>query len=100
MATAYVAGGSGLRRAHRSRDPGRVLRAKGVDALCAGRLRNSSDNCQLYAEEVGSLRAASFDDRPGLGNWTYRIGVSANWLNDLKLGDVYVVSPPLTVTVP
>jgi hypothetical protein len=80
----------------------RVLRTKGSagGAACAGRLRNSSDNCELYMEDVGSVRAPSFDDRPGPGNWSYRIGLAANWLNDTGLGDVYVVSPPVTVTVP
>jgi hypothetical protein len=80
----------------------RVLRTKGPGggAACAGRLRNSSDNCELYMEDVGSARAPSFDDRPGAGNWSYRIGLAANWLNDTRLGDVYVVSPPVTVTVP
>jgi len=80
----------------------RVLRARGAGggAACAGRLRNSSDNCQLYMDDLGSVRVRSFDDRPGPGSWSYRIGVAANWLNDPSLGDVYVVSPPATVTVP
>jgi hypothetical protein len=80
----------------------RVLRAKGAGGgvLCAGRLRNSSDNCELYANEVGTTRAPSFDDRPGPGSWSYRIGVAANWLNDPSLGDIYVVSAPISVTLP
>jgi hypothetical protein len=79
----------------------RVLRAKGVSGgvACAGRLRDSSDNCQLYMDDVATVRAPSFADRPGVGSWSYRIGVAANWLNDPTLGDVYVVSPPVTVTV-
>jgi hypothetical protein len=80
----------------------RVLRTKGPGggAACAGRLHNSSDNCELYMDDVGSVRAPSFDDRPGAGSWSYRIGLAANWLNDTQLGDVYVVSPPVAVTVP
>jgi len=80
----------------------RVLRTKGAGGgvLCAGRLRNSSDNCELYVNEVGAVRAPSFDDRPGAGSWSYRIGVAANWLNDPSLGDDYVVSAPVSVTVP
>ena len=31
------------------------------------------------------------------GDWTYRVGVSANWLNDPTLGDVYVLSGPAAV---
>ncbi|MGZ4414942.1 MAG: hypothetical protein ACXVRZ_11320, partial [Gaiellaceae bacterium] len=63
-------------------------------------LRNSSDNCQLYVDEAGTVRAPSFDDRPGSGSWSYRIGIAANWLNDPSLGDIYTVSPPVTVTIP
>jgi len=54
----------------------------------------------LYMEDVATRRAPSFADRPGTGSWSYRIGVAANWVNDPTLGDVYVVSPPVTVTVP
>jgi hypothetical protein len=50
-------------------------------------------------DEVGSSRATTFDDRPGRGTWTYRVGVAANWLNDPKLGDIYVLSRPVIVTV-
>ena len=80
----------------------RVLRKSGAGdgAACPGRLRNASDSCQLFMDEVGSSRTTSFDDRPGSGTWTYRVGVAANWLDDPKLGDVYVVSEPISVTVP
>ncbi len=80
----------------------RVLRARGAGggAACAGRLRNSSDNCQLYMDDLGSVRVRSFDDRPASGSWSYRIGVAANWLNDPSLGDVYVVSAPVSVAIP
>ena len=80
----------------------RVLRTKGSGGgvACAGRLRNSSDNCVLFADEVGSVRSPTFDDQPGPGSWSYRIGIAANWLNDPSLGDVYVVSAPVSVTVP
>jgi hypothetical protein len=79
----------------------RVLRGGANGGVaCAGRLRNSSDNCQLYVDDVGSVRARSFEDRPGAGSWSYRIGVAANWLNDTTLGDVYAVSAPVNVTIP
>jgi hypothetical protein len=79
-----------------------VLRAKSAYAgpNCAARLNNGSDDCRLlYVDGVDGTHATSFVDRPGAGTWTYRIGVSANWLDDVKLGDVYVVSTPVTVTV-
>ena len=80
----------------------RVLRKTGAGdgAACPGRLRNAPDSCQLFMDEVGSSRTTTFADRPGAGTWTYRIGVAANWLNDPTLGDVYVVSAPVVVTVP
>jgi len=79
-----------------------VLRANGAnpDVACAGRLNGSSDNCVLYTQSIATTRATTFTDRPGPGTWIYRIGVAANWVDDPKLGDIYVVTKPTTVTVP
>jgi hypothetical protein len=77
-----------------------VLRANAsADVACAGRLNGSSDNCALYTNSVTTTTATSFTDRPGAGTWTYRLGIAANWVNDPSLGDVYVVSKPVTATV-
>ena len=73
----------------------RVLRGKGQDVLCGGRLNNAADDCHLYADDVGATRSTTFVDHPGRGPWTYHVGVAANWLDDPKLGDVYVVSRPV-----
>jgi len=70
------------------------------DVACAGRVSGSADNCVLYSESIATTRGSSFTDRPGPGAWTYRIGVAANWLNDPKLGDVYVVTKPARITLP
>jgi hypothetical protein len=80
----------------------RILRSdqKSPPLACAGRLRNSADNCILILQAPATTRTTSFVDRPGRGTWTYRIGVSANWLNDPRYGDIYVVSPPVIATVP
>ena len=99
--------GSGVRLTWRSDKPAStsvfytVLRRKGANAGlgCAGRLNNASDDCRLYMDAPTATHATSYVDHPGAGTWTYRIGVSANWLDDVKLGDVYVVSTPVTVTV-
>jgi hypothetical protein len=53
----------------------------------------------LYAEDIGSTRGTQFVDHPRAGNWTYRVGISTNWLADPKLGDVYVLSKPVPVRV-
>ena len=80
----------------------RVLRASqaGSGVACAGRLNGSSDNCALYMDSVGTTKRSSFVDHPGQGTWTYRLGVAANWVDDPTLGDIYVVSKPVTVRVP
>jgi hypothetical protein len=67
--------------------------------LCGGHLNDSADDCRLYADQVGATHATTFVDHPPAGEWSYRIGVSANWLNDTTLGDVYFVSTPVPVAV-
>ena len=42
---------------------------------------------------IAATKGDSYDDQPGPGTWTYRVGVSANWLDDPRLGDVYVAEP-------
>jgi hypothetical protein len=78
----------------------RVMRVKGTGLACPGRLNNASDNCALYTDSIGTTKATSFTDTPRPGTWTYRIGVAANWLDDPTLGDVYVVSEPVTLMLP
>jgi hypothetical protein len=79
----------------------RVLRSgEGMsDFACGGRLNNAADSCTLYTNQVETTSDTHFDDHPGPGAWTYRIAVAANWLNDPRLGDDYVVSRPVKVTV-
>ena len=80
----------------------RILRtsAPGGGVACAGRRNGSSDNCVLYVDSVGTTKGTSFVDHPGRGTWTYRVGIAANWLDDPTLGDVYVVSLPVSVSTP
>jgi hypothetical protein len=80
----------------------RVLRAGSVDGgmSCANTPSDASDDCRLFMDAVGATRVSTYVDRPDPGTWTYRIGASANWLDDYAYGDVYVTSPPVTVTVP
>ncbi len=78
-----------------------VLRANtsGGGVFCAGKSAPASDDCELSTDVVTKTEVPDVVDHPGSGSWEYRIGIAANWLNDPNLGDVYVVSPPVTVTV-
>ena len=80
----------------------RIFRAPKANSgvSCANTLGSASDDCRLFMDSPGVTRLTSFTDQPGKGTWTYRIGVASNWLNDPRLGDVYVISAPVTVTVP
>jgi hypothetical protein len=60
--------------------------------------RNAS-RCTIEMTEVGRTRSSRFVDRVGRGQWTYRIGTAANWLNDESRGDPFVISRPLNVSV-
>ena len=55
---------------------------------------------EITGEVVRVTRATIAADQPGPGPWTYRVGVGANWLDDPQMGDVFLLSYPVTVTVP
>lgn len=59
----------------------------------------SAQRCLVGMQDLGATRATSFVDRPPAGRWRYRIGVAANWLDDTTLGDVYVMSSPVSAGV-
>ncbi len=76
-------------------------RAQTGDTVCR-LVPRAPDSCLLSAAAtpVGTARRGAWLDRPGRGTWTYRIGLSANWLNDPQFGDAYVFSRATTITVP
>jgi hypothetical protein len=43
---------------------------------------------------LGTTREPRFVDKPPAGPWTYRIGLTANWLDDQNAGDVMLLSGP------
>jgi hypothetical protein len=49
---------------------------------------------------VNVTREGAQFDKPGRGRWTYRVGLSANWLDDPTAGDAYVLTPPVTIRGP
>ena len=79
----------------------RILRRAGPTGglFCAGTPSSAADDCRVYMDSAGTSRTPAFVDHPGPGTWTYRVGVAANWLNDVGYGDVTVVSRPVKVTV-
>jgi hypothetical protein len=74
--------------------------ASSGDLACAGVASGVPDVCLLTGTSQGTTREGTWLDRPGPGRWTYRIGLSANWLNDPTLGDVYVFSRPVDLRLP
>jgi hypothetical protein len=56
--------------------------------------------CRLIGEPVIATRKTTFVDHVTGGAFEYRIAAVASWINDPTAGDIYVVSPPLSVSVP
>jgi hypothetical protein len=61
-----------------------------------------AEQCKFTgATDLGTTMSPTFvDRRVPRGRWVYRVGIAANWLNDVRYGDVYVVSAPTVVKVP
>jgi hypothetical protein len=72
----------------------RVFRtaAAGIDTAC-GRL--GADRCTLETTTLGVTRSHSYVDPRPVNGATYRVGVAANWEDDIAGGDVFVLSPPV-----
>ena len=82
-------------------DPSSNGDRKAIQGLaCRDRQHGAPLNCLLYMDHLSSVPQERYIDRAPPGRWTYRVGMTANWKNDLSLGDIMVVSKPATVTVP
>jgi hypothetical protein len=66
---------------------------------CKERLHGAPLNCDVVMDHLTTTTARLFVDRPPPGRWTYRVGMTANWVNDTSLGDVMIVSDPVTTGV-
>jgi hypothetical protein len=75
----------------------RIYRSRGSAVDCNARGAGAAE-CMLNASSIGVTRSHTWIDHPPPGRWTYRVGVGANWLDDPRLGDLYLVSPPARVT--
>ncbi|MFN0152871.1 MAG: hypothetical protein ACKVUT_00660 [Gaiella sp.] len=67
----------------------KVFRAEGTDLQGGARI-------VLASATLAVTRDRRFVDTSPVPNGVYRIGVAANWENDLEQGDVFLVSPPLS----
>ena len=41
----------------------------------------------------------SYEERPGRGDWVYWVGAKASWIDDPTAGDLFVVAPPISVSI-
>jgi hypothetical protein len=57
------------------------------------------NDCRVEMNVIATTRAHRFAEGVGTGDWTYRVGMSANYANDPTLGDVLILSPPVRVVV-
>jgi hypothetical protein len=73
-----------------------VFRREGPSDVICGPVRHAPSLCELvFTQQIGTTRLPEFVDHPGAGTWTYRIGITANWLNNPQFGDPYVFSRPV-----
>jgi hypothetical protein len=66
---------------------------------CRDRQNGAPLNCYLFMNHLSSVQVERYVDRAPPGRWTYRVGMTANWKNDSSLGDVMILSTPVTVKV-
>ena len=66
---------------------------------CRERVGGASKDCHLFMQRIATTRVPHWVDRPPKGDWTYRIGLAANWLDDPTRGDVLLVSPPVSLSL-
>ena len=52
-------------------------------------------DCALEMSLVGVTRDTVLLDRPPPGPWVYRVGVAANWIDDVDRGDILLLSEPI-----
>jgi hypothetical protein len=79
-------------------NPDQRVATEGVSCRRVG--SGSSVDCTVYMTRLSATRTTRYIDRPPPGRWTYRVTLSANWVDDPSLGDALVISEPANVTVP
>jgi hypothetical protein len=94
LQVAYLGGTGGL---------GDPTLPRGVAGIrCLPRTAGASD-CRLEMQPIGTTRGNTWidPDRPlPQGRWSYRVGLVANWRDDPGIGDLVLLSTPVTVASP
>jgi hypothetical protein len=75
----------------------RVYRKDGDEDLLCLLSGGTAWYCHLTSTPIATTRDTTFVDPSAPPTATYRVGVGTNWANDPAEGDVFVVSPPVTV---
>jgi hypothetical protein len=80
-----------------STDPDNNDRKTVQGLSCKERQHGAPLSCDLVMDRLATTADLRYVDRPPPGRWTYRVGMTANWVNDTSLGDVMIVSDPVTI---
>jgi hypothetical protein len=67
--------------------------------VCREQRSGAAKDCHLYMNRIKATKDLSWVDHPPPGDWTYRIGLAANWLDDPSRGDVLLVSEPVRAEI-
>ena len=76
----------------------RILRAQGDFAICSAARASAAYDCWLTTETVGATRDTTFQYREPPGQWSYLVGVAADYENEALEGDILVLSAPVRAT--
>jgi hypothetical protein len=68
----------------------------GDDLLCST-AANVAWDCFVKSQPIATTRARTYVDPSPAANATYRIGVGTNWADDPEQGDVFALSPAVSV---
>ena len=75
----------------------RVYRSEGPEDVQCALTAGVAWSCYVRATPIATTRDREYVDTsaPEGGDYSYRVGIGTNWLDDPSLGDVFVFSPPV-----
>ncbi|HEY8629211.1 MAG TPA: glycosyltransferase family 39 protein [Gaiellaceae bacterium] len=74
-----------------------IFRASGSNGLTCVPVPRGAADCNLQMDPIGRTRGVTWRPKRVAAAFTYRVGLSANWRDSLKLGDVVMISAPVTL---